>query len=60
MAEFEGHSPHPSNQAPDRGWWATVAVTEPKSFDRSEGRPIRILEQWWVSEGDELKGLHHG
>lgn len=40
------------------GQYATVATTTmvPKSFDRSEGRPIREIqtEQWWYSDACAL------
>jgi hypothetical protein len=32
------------------GQWVTVETSTPNSFDRSEGRPIRNLEQWWFSD----------
>lgn len=40
------------------GQWVTVETTEPKSFDRSEGRPIRELEQWWFDDAAALAVLN--
>jgi hypothetical protein len=36
------------------GAWITVETTVPPSFDRSEGRPIRMAEQWFY---DDAMGL---
>ncbi|MEV8439170.1 hypothetical protein AB0425_17485 [Actinosynnema sp. NPDC051121] len=45
------------------GAWITVGTTAPESFDRSEGRPIRLVEQWWYGDAVSLQvhnptGLH--
>lgn len=32
------------------GAWITVETTAPTSFDRSEGRPIRVAEQWFYDD----------
>lgn len=36
------------------GQWITVETTKPASYDRSEGRPIRVLEQWWYDDACAL------
>lgn len=36
------------------GQWVTVETETPPSSDRSEGRPIRTLEQWWYAEACAL------
>lgn len=40
------------------GQWITVETSEPPSFDRSEGRPIRVLEQWFYSDACALAVLN--
>lgn len=32
------------------GVWITVETTQPESFSRSEGRPIRHAEQWFFDD----------
>lgn len=34
----------------EAGAWITVSTQVPASFDRSEGRPIRIAEQWFYAD----------
>lgn len=36
------------------GAWITVHTSTPNSFDRSEGRPIQVAEQWFY---DDALGL---
>lgn len=40
------------------GQWVQVEITEPDSFDRSEGRPIRMVEQWWFDDAVALAVLN--
>ena len=40
------------------GQWVTVETTAPPSFDRSEGRPIRVVEQWWYADACALTVLN--
>ena len=40
------------------GQWVTVETSTPKSFDRSEGRPIREVEQWWYDDALALTVLN--
>jgi hypothetical protein len=40
------------------GQWVTVQIDTPKSFDRSEGRPIRMVEQWWYADACALTVLN--
>ena len=40
------------------GQWITVETVTPKSFDRSEGRPIREVEQWWYDDACALAVLN--
>lgn len=40
------------------GQWVTVETRTPKSFDRSEGRPIREVEQWWYADACALAVLN--
>lgn len=37
------------------GQWIAVATHEPVSFDRSEGRPIREVEQWFFDDALALE-----
>ncbi len=36
------------------GQWVTVAETAADSYSRSEGRPIRTVEQWYYSDAVAL------
>lgn len=36
------------------GQWVPVDITTPDSFSRSEGRPIRMVEQWWFDDAISL------
>lgn len=40
------------------GQWLTVETSTPDSFDRSEGRPIRVAEQWWFDDAVALAVLN--
>lgn len=40
------------------GQWITVETTAPSSFSASEGRPIRVLEQWWYDDACALAVLN--
>lgn len=40
------------------GQWVPVETTTPDSFDRSEGRPIRMVEQWWFDDAVALAVLN--
>lgn len=40
------------------GQWVTVSSFAPESFSRSEGRPIRNLEQWWFDDAAALSVLN--
>lgn len=42
----------------ESGQWVTVKTADPESFDRSEGRPIRELEQWWFDDAMALTVLN--
>lgn len=43
------------------GAWVTVDTVTPDSFSRSEGRPIRQIEQWFFDDAVELTAmLPHG
>lgn len=36
------------------GQWVPVETTKPDSFSRSEGRPIRVVEQWFFDDAVAL------
>jgi hypothetical protein len=36
------------------GVWITVDTTEAESYSRSEGRPIRHVEQWFYSDAVQV------
>jgi hypothetical protein len=40
------------------GAWATVDITKADSYSRSEGRPIRHLEQWFYDDAVALVVLN--
>lgn len=40
------------------GQWVSVETNTPTSFDRSEGRPIRLVEQWWYDDALALTVLN--
>jgi hypothetical protein len=40
------------------GQWVPVNTTTPESFDRSEGRPIQVVEQWWFDDAVALAVLN--
>lgn len=40
------------------GQWVTVTVTEAESYSRSEGRPIRTVEQWFHADAVALTVLN--
>ncbi|GHH57830.1 hypothetical protein [Lentzea cavernae] len=42
----------------EAGAWIAVATIEAESFSRSEGRPIRHVEQWFYDDAVTLTVLH--
>lgn len=40
------------------GQWVTVGTDTPPPSDRSEGRPIRICQQWWYDDAVALAVLN--
>lgn len=40
------------------GAWVTVETSKPQSYDRSAGRRIRVLEQWWYDDACALVVLN--
>ncbi len=40
------------------GAWITVRTSDGRSYDRSEGRPIRVAEQWYYDDAVTLTVLH--
>lgn len=37
------------------GQWIAVSIKQPPSFDRSEGRPIREVEEWFFDDALAMK-----
>jgi len=40
------------------GQWVTVSEVKATSYSKSEGRPIRTLEQWWYDDAVALVVLN--
>jgi hypothetical protein len=40
------------------GQWVAVETSVPDSFDRSEGRPIQVVERWWYDDAAALAVLN--
>jgi hypothetical protein len=40
------------------GQWVTVETNKPISLSKSEGRPIRVQEQWWFNDAVALAVLN--